>query len=61
MEISQMLMAIPAVLALAEGQKQSDLAVSNGEPPLLCHHLQAKGVCGAWQGHRRLWGAGGGG
>lgn len=55
-----MLMAIPAVLALAEGQKQSDLAVPNGEPPLLCHHLQAKGVCGAWQGHRRLWGAGGG-
>lgn len=54
-----MLMAIPAVLALAEGQKQSDLAVSNGDPPLLCHHLQAKGVCGAWQGHRRLWGAGG--
>lgn len=28
-----MLMAIPAVLALAEGQKQSDLAVPNGEPP----------------------------
>lgn len=57
MEASQILTAVTAVLALAEGQKRSDLAVPNGEPPPLCHHLKAKGVCGACQGCRRPLGS----
>lgn len=56
-----MLMAIPAVLALAEGQKQSDLAVPNGEPPLLCHHLQAKGGLRSLAGAQEALGSRGGG
>lgn len=55
-----MLMAIPAVLALAEGQKQSDLAVPNGEPPLLCHHLQAKGGLRSLAGAQEALGSRGG-
>lgn len=41
-----MLMAITAALALAEGQEQSDLAVSNGEPPPALPPSPGKG--GLW-------------
>lgn len=55
-----MLMAIPAVLALAEGQKQSDLAVPNGEPPPALSPPPGKGGLRSLAGAQEALGSRGG-
>lgn len=56
-----MLMAITAALALAEGQEQSDLAVSNGEPPPALPPSPGKGGLWSLAGAQEPFGEQGGG
>lgn len=57
MEASQILTAVTAVLALAEGQKWSDLAVPSGEPPPFATTSRQSGSVEPVRGAGGIWGA----